>query len=450
MGEFESVTLRDPSSSLSACYVPAAGMICTSLADDGVEFLGQRRGLAAYVTNGKTMGIPILYPWANRLSASTYGINGAVVSLTVGTGGVRADEHGVPIHGVLAAYPGWLVTARSDNALAAVLDFGGRPSLLASFPFPHVLTQEITLADRTLTIETTVMPTTAASVPLCFGYHPYFQIPGVPRDEWTLTTPTMRRLPVDSAGLPTGESEDWTGATKPLKNVTYDDGFDNVPEGAVFTLEGGQPPDRGHLREGLWGSAIVRATKRRPRRHRADGGPHRRAASRKLPLRLCRQAGDDALLGDRDLAFLARLPDHQRGALGHDRDITALPGAQPVQLISHLGQPGLKRLDLVGQLDDPFDAGQVDTLVLGQPLHLAEEVDVALRVAAAAARTTLGAHQTESVIRAQRLRVHTRQLGGNRDEEGPRCLAVVGALACHHAPAHPARGSNPLARSAFA
>ena len=46
-------------------------MVCTSLADDGFEFLGQRRGLNAYVTNGKTMGIPILYPWANRLSAST-------------------------------------------------------------------------------------------------------------------------------------------------------------------------------------------------------------------------------------------------------------------------------------------------------------------------------------------------------------------------------------------
>lgn len=239
MPHFESVTLRDPSSSLSATYVPAAGMICTSLADDGVEFLGQRRGLDAYVTNGKTMGIPILYPWANRLSASTYGVDGAVVSLTVGTGGVRADEHGAPIHGVLAAYPGWLVTARTDNALAAALDYGGRPGLLASFPFPHVLTQEITLADRTLTIETTVMPTTAASVPLCFGYHPYFQIPGVPREEWILAAPSMRRLPVDDRGLPTGESEDWAGATGPLKDVAYDDGFDNVAEGAVFTLEGG-------------------------------------------------------------------------------------------------------------------------------------------------------------------------------------------------------------------
>ncbi len=239
MPEFESVTLRDPSSSLSATYVPVAGMICTSLADDGVEFLGQRRGLDAYVTNGKTMGIPILYPWANRLSANGYGIDGAVVTLTVGTGGVRGDEHGSPIHGVLAAYPGWLVTARSDNTLTAVLDYGGRPCLLASFPFPHVLTQEITLADRALTIATTVMPTTAASVPLCFGYHPYFQIPGVPREEWTLTTRNMRRLPVDDRGIPTGESEDWSGGTQPLKNVTYDDGFDGVREGAVFTLEGG-------------------------------------------------------------------------------------------------------------------------------------------------------------------------------------------------------------------
>jgi aldose 1-epimerase len=239
MPEFEPVTLRDPSSSLSATYVPVAGMICTSLADNGVEFLGQRRGLNAYVSSGKTMGIPILYPWANRLSANTYGIDGAVVSLTVGTGGVRADEHGLPIHGVLAAYPGWLVTAKSDNTLTAVLDYGGTPRLLTSFPFPHVLTQEIMLADRTLTIETMVMPTTAASVPLCFGYHPYFQIPGVPREEWKLTTPNMRRLPVDNWGIPTGESEDWAGATEPLKDVAYDDGFDEVPDGALFALSGG-------------------------------------------------------------------------------------------------------------------------------------------------------------------------------------------------------------------
>lgn len=237
MVEFEHVTLRDPSSSLTATFVPAAGMIGTSLADGGAEFLGQRRGLQAYVTDGKTMGIPILYPWANRLSANQYDSAGAVVSLTPGAGGVRTDPNGAPIHGVLAAYPGWLVTARSENTLTAVVDFGGTPQLLASFPFPHLLTQRVTLEDRTLTVETTVTPTTSAPVPVCFGYHPYFTIPDVPRGQWQLTSPAMRHLPVDDRGIPTGAHEDWPASTGPL--AEYDDGFDQVPEGAVFSIAGG-------------------------------------------------------------------------------------------------------------------------------------------------------------------------------------------------------------------
>ena len=192
--DFESVTLADPSSSLTATFVPSAGMIGTSLTDGADEFLGQRRGLEAYVADGKTMGIPILYPWANRLSASEYESDGTAVTLTPGVSGVRADENGLPIHGVLAAYSGWHVTARSENTLTATLDFGAVPALLASFPFPHVLTQSVTLNARTLTIETTVTPTTETAVPLCFGYHPYFTIPGTPRDQWRLTTPAMRHL----------------------------------------------------------------------------------------------------------------------------------------------------------------------------------------------------------------------------------------------------------------
>ena len=239
MAEFESVTLKDPSSALTATFVPVAGMIGTSLAEGGVEFLGQRRGLDAYVTRGKTMGIPILYPWANRLSANNYEVDGAVVTLTPGAGGVRADEHGVPIHGVLAAYPGWLVTARSENSLTAVLDFGGKPQLLASFPFPHVLTQSVTLEDRTLTIETTVMPTTAASVPLCFGYHPYLTIPGVPRDgvdthhagDASSAGGRQRHPDRRTRGLERGHrAAEVHGVRRRLRQV---------PEGAVFSLSGG-------------------------------------------------------------------------------------------------------------------------------------------------------------------------------------------------------------------
>lgn len=233
------VVLRDAASALTATFVPSAGMIGTSLADGAAEFLGQRRGLEAYVSHGKTMGIPLLYPWANRLSDDHYDVDGGRVTLTDGAGGVRFDSPRVPIHGVLAAYPGWEVIERTDDVLTAVLDYAARPGLLASFPFPHRLTQRVTLAERTLTVETTVVATAAAAVPLCFGYHPYFVIPGVPRAEWRLTLPAMRHLPVDDRGLPTGAHAPFDGRSAALGDTVYDDGFDGLPAGATFALEGG-------------------------------------------------------------------------------------------------------------------------------------------------------------------------------------------------------------------
>jgi galactose mutarotase-like enzyme len=238
MAQLPSIVLKDPSSALTATFVPSAGMVCTSLSDDGVELLGQRRGLQAYLRTGKTMGIPILYPWANRLSANGYGVDGGAVTLTPGVGGVRSDEHGLVIHGVLAAYPGWLVK-HAENRLTADLDYSGQPRLLTSFPFPHVVTLDIKLANRALSIETTVTPTTAASVPLCFGFHPYLTIPGVPRSQWQLETPPLRHLPVDNWGIPTGATENWPGMSGELGDKTLDDGFDEVPQGSVFALSGG-------------------------------------------------------------------------------------------------------------------------------------------------------------------------------------------------------------------
>src|SRR5260370_61482 len=103
-------------------------MIGTSLTDSGTQLLGQRRCLDAYVTAGKTMGIPILYPWANRLGADTYTAEESTVTLIPGENGVRPDPNGLPIHGVLAAYPGWRVTAQSVDGPTPQLGFGPPPS----------------------------------------------------------------------------------------------------------------------------------------------------------------------------------------------------------------------------------------------------------------------------------------------------------------------------------
>jgi aldose 1-epimerase len=233
------VTLTDPSSPVAAQFVPAAGMIGISLTDSGVELLGQRRGLDAYLTAGKTMGIPILYPWANRLGGNTYTAENVTVTLTPGENGVRPDPNGLPIHGVLAAYPGWRVTTESENELTAELDFGTDAALLASFPYPHVLAMGVRLAERTLTVRTTVTATGDKAVPLCFGFHPYLRLPDVGRSEWIIETPPLRHLSLDGQGLPTGDSQPQLPKKGPLGDNAFDDAYDQVDDGAVFAVSGG-------------------------------------------------------------------------------------------------------------------------------------------------------------------------------------------------------------------
>ncbi|MGA9360934.1 MAG: aldose 1-epimerase [Mycobacterium sp.] len=244
------VTLTDPSSSVAAQFVPEAGMIGISLTDAGVELLGQRRGLDAYLTAGKTMGIPILYPWANRLGGNSYTAEGVTVTLTPGEHGVRPDPNGLPIHGVLAAHPGWRVMTESANELVAELDFGADPALLASFPFPHLLVVRVALVDRTLSMHTTVAATADTAVPLCFGFHPYLRLPELPRAQWTIETPPMRHMTVDHRGLPTGETSAQPAASESLGNKSFDDGYDQVTDGAVFAVSGGGRRIEVHFEQG--------------------------------------------------------------------------------------------------------------------------------------------------------------------------------------------------------
>jgi galactose mutarotase-like enzyme len=205
------------------------------------------------------MGIPILYPWANRLGANTYTAEGTTVTLAAGQHGVRADANGLPIHGVLAAYPNWRVTHESANELTAEVDFTD-PDLLASFPFPHRLALTVTLFERTLRLRTSVTPTDNQPVPLCFGFHPYLQLPGVPRDQWIIETPPLRHLKLDGHGLPTGETTPQPATTEPLGDKAFDDGYDEVADGAVFAVSGGGRRIEVHFEQGYPAAQIFAPT----------------------------------------------------------------------------------------------------------------------------------------------------------------------------------------------
>src|SRR3954467_13185680 len=153
------IRLDSPDGGVTATFAPEANCVCSSLTAGGVELLGQRNGLDAYVEKGSTMGIPLLHPWANRLDER------------IDSPLVKHDANGRPIHGVLPAALRWDAEAQGDT-LRATLDWG-RDELLAVFPHPHRLALEATVTADALTL-TTTLEARDGEVPVSFGYHPYF------------------------------------------------------------------------------------------------------------------------------------------------------------------------------------------------------------------------------------------------------------------------------------
>ncbi len=240
---FATLELRSPEG-LAATWVPSAGMVGCSLRFADAELLGQRKGLRAYAERGSTMGIPLLHPWANRLARMGYRLGDVEVALPPDSPLVHDDGQDLPIHGLLGGCSAWQVTraeARDGAArLSARLDFAAQPELLALFPFPHELELDVTLRERIVELRTTLRASGDRPVPVAFGFHPYFQLPSLPRAEWEVTLPVRRRMRLDPRFLPTGETEAVDPAAGPLGTRVYDDLYVEVAPEPVFALAGGE------------------------------------------------------------------------------------------------------------------------------------------------------------------------------------------------------------------
>lgn len=238
---FEALTLSSEEAELEAAFVPEAGMVGCSLRHRGEELLGQRGGLARYVADRSTMGIPLLHPWANRVAKRKFEVAGREVDLWAHPGLYTLGPKGLPIHGLLAAAPGWTVERHEDTAegprLVGSFDFAAREDLMTVFPFRHEIQVEAGISDQTLTIATTVRASGDVAVPIAFGYHPYLRAPGVERSEWVVEIPVSERVVLDSLELPTGEVEPADVADGPLGSRTFDDEF--VAPAKPFALAGG-------------------------------------------------------------------------------------------------------------------------------------------------------------------------------------------------------------------
>jgi aldose 1-epimerase len=223
---------------LRAVFLPGLGMLGASLRHRGEELLGRVDDIEACAVAGRTCGIPLLYPWANRLGDRRYQVAGREVLLDPASSLLHFTDDGLPIHGVPWSRLSWQVTGEETNMLKAQLEWAS-DNLLAVFPFPHRLEMAVTLHPRNLTVETTLIAGPSGSVPVSFGFHPYLRLPGLPRAEWQIDVPAMRRLLLDTRQLPTGEETPFAGLDASLGDRDFDDGFVVLEERPTFVVTGG-------------------------------------------------------------------------------------------------------------------------------------------------------------------------------------------------------------------
>jgi aldose 1-epimerase len=221
---------------LTAVFLPARGMLGASLRHRGEELLGRVEDLEAAAAKGSTAGIPLLYPWANRLEGAHYRVLGREVVLNPQSPLLHLDEHGLPIHGVPWGQLFWEVTEATADRLRARLSWvDGR--LLAVFPFRHHVELDVRLSPWGLSVETTVVASGGEPVPVSFGFHPYLALAGEPRAAWRLNLPKLQRYALDARGIPNGNRTPFAGLEGPLQE-SLDDLFALQEEPATLCLTG--------------------------------------------------------------------------------------------------------------------------------------------------------------------------------------------------------------------
>jgi galactose mutarotase-like enzyme len=203
----------------TAVFVPGLGMTGVSLRCRDSEHLALPGGLDA-LRAGRTTGLPLLAPWANRLSQRRYRASGVEVDLAGRCLGV--DENGLPIHGLLVGRSGWSVsrigTRASTASLRASIDVDA-----PEFPFPHTIEVAATVRDSQLSIDTSVTPRGRRAVPIAFGWHPYLRLAGARRSQWRLRLPDRLHCFLDDRGIPNGTSHKEPAENAPVGTRTFDD-----------------------------------------------------------------------------------------------------------------------------------------------------------------------------------------------------------------------------------
>lgn len=256
------VRLTDVARDVQVSILPSAGNRAYQMKVHGQNILYfASDDVSEYQKRPRLGGIPFLAPWADLLDEQAFWANGKRYQFNMSLGNVRGER---PIHGLLANSPLWQVTEVAADARSAHvssrLEFWKYPDLMAQWPFAHEYEMTYSLADGVLEVKITITNLSADTMPVAIGFHSFYQIPGIPRDEWVAHLPARLHVVADERQIPTGEMRPLDLPNPlPLRGHTLDDGFTDLERDADgrahFWIESG-----GKIVETLFGPKYRVAT----------------------------------------------------------------------------------------------------------------------------------------------------------------------------------------------
>jgi len=212
------VEITDPAGSATARIAVDRGFNCYSYQVDDRELLDAETGFAAGAGRPSGHGIPILFPFPNRIRNGRFAWNDRIYGLPEGA--APDDGNGNAIHGFCLDRP-WRVISQDNASVTGEFhlsrDAVDRRQL---WPTDARITVRYSLDRARLLAEFTIDNPDGQDMPFGFGTHPYFRLPLGPdgaaaeclirvpaHQQWELDAclPTGRLLPVDpSCDLRTG------------------------------------------------------------------------------------------------------------------------------------------------------------------------------------------------------------------------------------------------------
>lgn len=238
---FVTYHLLDASRKMDVGIVPGIGNLVYQFKAGGKDVLVPAESLKTYYQDQHiSCGIPLMAPWADRIDQEYYYFQDRKYLLNSSLGNfLHTPPYNFPIHGTVVFNPHWEVidSGASDAGGAFItsrLEYYKYPGLAEQFPFAQ--TYEITyrLKDGKLENTTKVINVGQSTLPVFFGYHPFFQLDG-PRENWTVSIQAEKHWKVDNYTrlIPTGKTEPANRFVPHIEEFTlgerfFDDSFSGL------------------------------------------------------------------------------------------------------------------------------------------------------------------------------------------------------------------------------